>query len=302
MDSLMLYPSPPFHFAHTAYSHGWVVLRPNAWETDTETVRRVEQLSSGAIVALTITGNKEIHRPEIRVTVAGAPLRPAEKTEIAAAVARMFRVREDLSEFYALCRQRGGQWQNITGGLGRLLRSPRVFEDVVKCICTTNIQWGGTKRMVGELVEAFGAPFPGDSTQKAFPTPFAIAAVSPEEFARRVRLGYRAAYVHELARRVASGEMDLESLCDPGLPGGEAKKQLLAIKGIGHYAAATLLMLLGHYDELAIDTVFREFVTRKYFGGTYPGDDAARAIYEAWGRWKFLAYWFDLWQGPDEQL
>lgn len=254
-------------------------------------------------MALSISGNGDINRPEIRVEAAASTiLRRAEKAEIAAAVGSMFRLSEDLSEFYALCRQRGNPWQKITGGLGRLLRSPTVFEDVVKCICTTNIQWGGTKRMVSELVDAFGAPCPEDPTRKAFPTPSDIAEISPEEFARSVRLGYRAAYVHELARQVAAGEIDLESLRNPLLPGGEAKKQLLAIKGIGNYAAATLLMLLGHYDELAIDTVFREFVARKYFGGTYPGDEKARAIYDEWGRWKFLAYWFDLWQGPDEQL
>ena len=25
-------------------------------------------------------------------------------------------------------------------------------------------------------------------------------------------------------------------------------------------------------------------------------DEELRAIYDAWGRWKYLAYWFDLWQ------
>ena len=60
----------------------------------------------------------------------------------------MLRLDEDFAEFHALCKSRGGVWQNINRGVGRLLRSPTVFEDLVKVICTTNVQWGGTKRMV----------------------------------------------------------------------------------------------------------------------------------------------------------
>jgi 3-methyladenine DNA glycosylase/8-oxoguanine DNA glycosylase len=208
----------------------------------------------------------------------------------------MFRTDEDLSPFYALCREKGGLWTRLTGGLGRLLRSPTLFEDVVKTICTTNIQWGGTVRMVAELVNAFGEPYAGDATRRAFPVPAAIAAATLDSFNASVRLGYRGAYVHMLAQQVASGELELETLRDADIPTPELKKELLAIKGVGNYAAATLLMLMGRYDELAIDTEFRAFVAKKYFSGSYPSDQEAQAIYADWGRWKYLAYWFDIWQ------
>lgn len=214
----------------------------------------------------------------------------------------MFRLDEDLDDFYSMCRGRGGQWKKVTAGLGRLLRSPSVFEDVVKIICTTNIQWGGTKKMVAGLVEAYGKPYPGDSGRKAFPLPEAIASVPPDEFAGAVRMGYRAPYVHELAERVATRKLDLEALLDPELPTTELKKRLLAIKGIGPYAAATLLMLLGRYDTLAVDTVCRDFVKKKYLDGRTPADAEIRRIYEGWGEWRFLAYWFDIWLGFHEKL
>ena len=99
-----------------------------------------------------------------------------------------------------------------------------------------------------------------------------------------------------LAQRVATGDLDLEALRSSELPTTELKKRLLAIKGVGNYAAANMLMLLGRYDELAIDTVFRAFVGQKYFGGTYPTDKEAQAIYDEWGEWKYLAYWFDVWE------
>jgi 3-methyladenine DNA glycosylase/8-oxoguanine DNA glycosylase len=71
---------------------------------------------------------------------------------LARAVRHMLRLDEDFSEFYDHCKLKGGTWGEIRIGTGHLLRSPTVFEDLVKVICTTNIQWSGTKRMVRELV------------------------------------------------------------------------------------------------------------------------------------------------------
>lgn len=182
----------------------------------------------------------------------------------------------------------------VAKGQGRLLRSPTVFEDVVKVICTTNTQWGGTKKMVAALVGTYGEPALNAPRHRAFPRAEAIAKVGARKFATSVRLGYRAQYVYELSEKVASGQLNLEALRDLTLPTNELKKRLLVIKGVGGYAAATLLMLLGHYDELPVDTVCRDFVSRRYFNGKPPTDAEIRATYEDWGPWKSLAYWFDL--------
>ncbi len=308
--TLELDAAGPFDFVRTAYSHGWVVLHPNAWDAQRRAVERIHRLSSGEVVRLQVAEGAE---SDVAVTVHAADrLSTAERREVAAAVRRMLRLDEDLSPFHALCAERGGRWAPAARGLGRLLRSPTVFEDVVKTILTTNVQWGGTKRMTRELVEAFGAPWPpsgdasgmvrADAPSRAFPTPEAIARVPPELFARTVGLGYRAPYVHELAARAASGDLDLEGLASSDLPTPELEKELRAIKGVGPYAAATLLMLLGRYDSLAVDSVFRDFVSRKYFDGEGATDAELRAVYEPWGRWKYLAYWFDLWQGLEEEL
>jgi 3-methyladenine DNA glycosylase/8-oxoguanine DNA glycosylase len=301
--ALSIKPTPPFHFGFTAYSHGWVVLAPNAWDEQRHAVQRVQRINSGKVVHLDISGQGSPKEPEIGILVSHADnLSPADCAQIVAAVRHMFRVDEDLSEFYVLCSQQGGRWEKLILGLGRLLRSPTVFEDVIKTILTTNVQWGGTKRMVAEVVHAFGEPYPADPAQHAFPQPEAIADVSLEEFSRRVRLGYRTPYIHELAQRVVSGDLDLEALKEPSLPSSELKKELLAIKGVGNYAAATLLMLLGRYDELAVDTAFRSLVSQKYFAGEKPKDAEAKAVYDAWGRWKYLAYWFDIWESFEEKL
>jgi 3-methyladenine DNA glycosylase/8-oxoguanine DNA glycosylase len=293
---LSISPKPPFSFEYTACSHGWVALAPNHWDPECRALRRVERLSTGKVVSLSLTGTDSVKKPRIDIEIQlRGRLSAKERREIINSVSHMFRVDEDLDEFYVLCTKRGGRWAKVSHGLGRLMRSPTFFEDAVKTICTTNIQWGGTKRMVTELVAACGQTHPDDHALRAFPTPQAIAALTLKKFSRAVNMGYRTPYVHTLATRISSGDLDVTVFTDPDVPTTELRKELLAIKGVGPYAATNLLMLLGRYDELAVDTVFRQFVSRKYFSGKRVSDKKATAIYERWGRWKYLAYWFDIW-------
>jgi 3-methyladenine DNA glycosylase/8-oxoguanine DNA glycosylase len=298
---LTLTPQPPFQFEATAYSHGWAVLAPTRWDAERRVLHRIERLAGGKVVALEITGAGTEAAPLIHIDVESeAPLASAKAEEIRRIVAHMFRLDEDLSGFYALCADRGEPWASAGAGLGRLLRSPTLFEDTVKTIATTNTQWGGTKRMINALVDALGEPLPGDPTRRAFPTPQAMAAAPPELFTQVARFGYRGPYVAELARRVAAGVLDLEGMLHSDKPTAELKKELLAILGIGPYAAATLLMLLGRYDEIAYDTVFRDFVSARYFDGERPPPGVMTAVYDEWGKWRYLAYWLELWlDDPD---
>jgi 3-methyladenine DNA glycosylase/8-oxoguanine DNA glycosylase len=299
---LTLHPTPPFNFEYTAYSHGWVLLLPNHWDKDSGKLRHIERLSSGKVVLLFISGSNSLKKPEITIEINySGSLSKIERKEICNSVSHMFRLDENFQEFYDLCKQRGDQWKKLTRGLGRLLRSPSLFEDVVKTICTTNIQWGGTKRMIEELVSGYGEKFPGNPKLRAFPTPDAIAKVSLNSFSKKVKMGYRTEYVHLLTKQFATGEIGSESFFDPDIPTPELKKKLLEIKGIGNYAAATLLMLLGRYDELPTDTVFRDFVSKKYFNGRKVSDKKALNVYKRWGKWKYLAYWFELWEMYNEE-
>lgn len=301
--TIQLSPPPPFDFGATAYSHGWVVLPPNTWDEKARTIQRVERLGAGKVVLLRISGDGTARKPSVDVSAESpARLTKRERDEITANVSHMLRLDEDFREFYRLAAKRGGHWTGVTSGKGRLLRSSSIFEDVIKVICTTNIQWGGTKKMAGNLVTHYGERYAPQPELRAFPAPEAIAAADRDDFAANVRMGYRAPYVHELAAQVANGKTSLESLRDPEMPTGELKRRLRAIKGVGPYAAATLLMLLGHYDDLAVDTVARGFVSKKYFGGKKISDAEIRAIYDGWGKWKFLAYWYDLWSGFNEKL
>ena len=97
--------------------------------------------------------------------------------------------------------------------------------------------------MTNALVEHLGA---AGSHGRAFPTSAAMAE-APEAFYREVAsAGYRGAYLRSLAAEVAEGRVDLEALAaDRELPDEEVERRLLALPGIGPYAAAHTMMLLG---------------------------------------------------------
>jgi 3-methyladenine DNA glycosylase/8-oxoguanine DNA glycosylase len=295
--------SPPlFDFLGTITSHGWLDLLPNSWNAETKSMRRIEQLSSGNVVVIDLEEAVGGDSSGISVKVESIDLLlDSEIQEVKSKIWDMCRLDEDLSEFYDICSERGEPWQKMTQGLGRMLRSPTFFEDVVKTICTTNVQWGGTKGMVKRLVETYGAPYPNDGNMHAFPSPETIAAAPFDEFHANVRMGYRSDYIHLLSRRIASGEVDLEAMKRSSLPTKELKKELLSIKGVGNYAAANLLMLVGCYDELAIDSIFHTYMSERYFNGEQPSDKEASAIYDDWGKWKYLAYWFEIWEYYNNQ-
>ena len=201
----------------------------------------------------------------------------------------------DFTEFYAAAAQEPKLANVPEQAKGRLLRSATIFEDIVKTILTTNTTWAGTIRMTKGLVKAYGAPLPGDSSRFAFPTPERLAQADMDVLQGTVKLGYRAPYVLELAQRAASGELDVEGWKTAVIPTDELRKQLLALKGVGPYAAAHLLIFLGHYDAIPVDSWAIKLVSTEWFDSQPVTKKDVEAAFEKWGQWQALAYWFWDW-------
>ncbi len=284
-------PHPrPFNFPATVNSHGWVELAPFSWDQDRATLTRPIELDTGTLVELSL---RPWRNSISGVASSARPLTAAERSLLSRATRRMLRLDEDLGAFTRLAAGRSDHTMRLAPGAGRILRCPSLFEDIVCVLCTTNIAWSGTRRMVSRLVEQLGTPLPHDPEKRAFPLPRAVAEAGPEFLRQQVGLGYRSEYVWGFAHKVAQGALDLAVLEASGRPTAELRAELLAIKGIGPYAAATILMLLGRYGHLPIDSAMRSFVGNKYYQGQTPSDEQIQAIYAPWGDWRYLAYWFD---------
>jgi len=287
---LTLAAHPPFSLEAVARSHGWLRLVPFGSDEQSSGLTYVARLASGRVVEMRV----QEANGGVSFEVDGQ-LSQAECDEAARHVTWMLGLEQDFSGFYALARQEPKLAHMAEKAQGRLLRSPTLFEDAVKTILTTNTAWSGTVRMVGALVAQFGDPLPADPARRAFPTPEQLAASDVETLRSTARLGYRSPYVLGLARDVASGALALESLKTSDLPTPELRKRLLAIKGVGAYAAANLLMILGRYDFVPVDSWALKMVSHEWHAGQPVGEAEVQAAFEHWGPWKGLAYWFWNW-------
>ena len=213
--------------------------------------------------------------------------------EIRRAVRRMLRLDEDLSRFHDRCRRRVSHIEAARLRFGRLLRGASLFEDVVKVICTCNVAWRQTVAMVDQIVGHWGVPT-GETGLKGFPTPERLARVRVGTLKRLARVGYRAEFIHDFARSVVCGSLDLSQLEQSNTPSEELYTRLRQIRGVGDYAASHLCMLLGHYDRLAIDTETIRLLTGRHPRRRFT-HALIRAYYQPWQPYAFLAYWYELW-------
>jgi len=276
----------PFNFLSVVNSHGWVQLAPFAFDQEGETLGYVLRLASGRVVNVGIAaadGGVAVHTQ--------GRLTRSNRDELARAASWMFGLDMDFSAFYKATRGEPKLRRAAKLARGRVLRSPTLFEDVVKTILTTNTLWGATKRMTLNLLGSYGEPLPGGEA-RAFPTPERIAAAGPKRLKEKVRLGYRAPYVHELAVRVASGDLDLEALKTSTLPTLDLRK----ISGVGPYASANLLLILGRSDFIPIDSWALKLVSHEWYQGGAIGPQEVEAAFEKWGEFKGLAFWFWDWK------
>jgi len=225
-----------------------------------------------------------------RVEVEGRMLGKPAADDLTASVRRILNLDEDLSEFYALVADDPAlSW--AAAGAGRMLRTPTVFEAAIKTICTTNVAWSATVRMVNALVEQLGEAAPTGA--HAFPTAEAMASV-PETFYREtVRAGYRSAYLHALAAGVVAGTFDVETLgAETDLPDDEVAERLLALPGIGPCGAAHLMMLLGRHSRLVLDSWTRPKYAQ--VNGRQASDATIERRCRRYGSYSGLAFWLYL--------
>jgi len=281
---------PPFNFLSVVNSHGWRQLVPFSYDENNNILFYVLRLSNGRVIKLGLSDGTE------GVIVETEKLDKTERKEVTDAVSWMLGLEMDFARFYAAS---GGEPKLKRAkklALGRVLRSPTLFEDVIKTILTTNTLWVATKNMTLKLVTEFGEPLKEDITKRAFPTPEAIAASSPEFLRERIRVGYRASAIHQLAARVASGTFDLESLKTSDLPTPELRKELLKINGVGPYAAANLLLIMGRTDFIPIDSWALKLVSHEWYDAKPVTPKHVEKHFEDWGEFKGLAFWFWDWK------
>jgi N-glycosylase/DNA lyase len=278
---------PGFDLRATVLSHGWCRLDPFRYDEAAGVLETVVAVSESRALPLRLYPDA----PDLVLEVLGRP-EAATRRRLAAASARMLNLDLDLSGFHDTARGIDPLAWIAETGAGRLLRSPTLFEDLVKLVLTTNCSWAFTTRMVRALVRLAGTPCADG--RRAFPTPVALAALGEARLRDGVRAGYRAPLLAALADRVASGEVDPEGWEHDTRPAAELRRELLELPGVGAYVAENMLRLLGRPCGLALDSWLRATYSRLYHEGRQVTDRTIGRRYARCGGWAGLALWCDL--------
>jgi N-glycosylase/DNA lyase len=281
-------PTPPnFNFRRTIVSHGWYGLLPFSLNSEKYELTRVIDLEPKPPVTIVMSGRKG----HVRITTSRT-LTKSEGAKVIRDARHILRLDDDLQPFYvSIVEDPEFSWIGVQGA-GRMLRSPTVFEDLVKMICTTNCSWALTVKMVTGIVENLGRE--SDDGRKSFPAAEVMAGMPLKFFVDEVRAGYRAPYLKELADRVARKELDVEQWLTSPLSTAELIKELKGVKGVGNYAAENLLKLLGRYDGLALDSWTRARFFEIRNKGRKANDKKIERYYSRFNEWRGLALWCDV--------
>jgi len=272
-------PPADYLLRRDACSYGYFLLAPNVWDPQRGTMTRTLDPGEGP-ATLTIAQDQS---PGATLRIAADRAMTArERADAKRQVARMLRLDDDsVRRFHSLDRR----WRR--SGRGRLFRSPTLFEDVLKTVTSCNVTWPSTVFMNRRLCEV---------VNPAFPSPSQLARRRPQTLRARCRVGYRDKRMIELARLFASGDVDVERLEDAATSDDDVMSALLSLPGVGPYAAANVLQLLGRYSRLPVDSeTIRHAKTALGFSGSESTiRKRVEAHYARFGDQRFRSYWFEL--------
>lgn len=220
----------------------------------------------GQIALLKVVAGGTTDAPTLDVYQAGGGL----DTDLALErLRRILDVNADHRPFYDFARGDPALWRVIKPleGLPNV-RAASLFEGLVQTIIEQQISWTGAQRAQRWLVKwANNRIWRAGVDYYAFPTPEQIAVATVADLTPLKITFKRMALLIDVARRVVSGQLDLEGLGQ--VSPESAYRTLLAVKGIGHWTAVVALdRAFGHHFGVAhTDVVLQIAVNRYFFGG-----------------------------------
>lgn len=145
----------------------------------------------------------------------------------------------------------------------RVLNQPP-WETLCSFIISQNNNIKRIKGIIARLCESFGEKIDGGYT---FPSAECLSKLTVEDLSP-LRSGFRAKYIIDAAQKVANGEVKLETLKNS--PYGEAKNELMKIKGVGPKVADCALLFSHRHIEALPKDVWIKRALQQLFGGDLP--------------------------------
>ena len=164
-------------------------------------------------------------------------------------------IRESIGKIHPVLKEAS----SYAPGIRILQQEP--WEALCTFIISQNNNIKRIKGIVDRLCVSFGNKI-GDTDFYTFPKPENLAKQNPDDLAP-LRAGFRNKYIVDAAKKVASGEVDLEKCRN--VPYDEARAELCKIKGVGNKVAdCTLLFGMHRIEAFPIDVWMRRAMEKLF--------------------------------------
>ncbi len=149
-------------------------------------------------------------------------------------------------------------------GKGIRILKQQPWEALCSFIISQNNNIPRIKGIIERLCQSFGEKL---SNGYSFPSAHVIAKLTTEDLAP-IKSGFRSKYILDAARKVSSGEIDLNTISK--LSSDRAREELTKIYGVGEKVAdCTLLFGMGHINVCPKDVWIKRALT-VLFDGDFP--------------------------------
>lgn len=175
-------------------------------------------------------------------------------------VTEYFDLDRDYSEIERVISADGYVAEAMKSCKGIRILKQKPFEALISFIISQNNNVPRIKNIIEALCSTFGEELSDGIF--SFPEPDRLAALGQEELAS-LRCGYRARYIIEAAKKVASGELDLEAAAKADEE--KCMSMLKSITGVGDKVAACVMLFgLGRLDSFPLDVWMKRVVRTLY--------------------------------------
>jgi len=281
MQEFIIKTNQNFSFQSTIYSHGWSDLLPFKIDLERKSLNYSLEISPTTFTLIKSTSDSNNN------LIIRADSNSKFKDSITTNVKRIFRLDEDFKEFYEIADQHSDYKWIVAKCAGRMLRSPSIWEDIIKMLCTTNCTWRLTQIMTENLFNILG-------NSKSFPSAPKIAETDEQFLRDKIKMGYRAPYLLQFSQDVVSGKLNIKEFESWEGDSISLYKDIRKIKGFGDYAVSSIMKLLGRYDFMGFDSWNRKQFYNKHKKGKACSDEQITKYYKKFGKWAGLFFWLDV--------
>ena len=299
-ESVRIKVNTPFALKPTVLSHGWHECAPMSWSEGGRCLQIIDREGTDVYRVSVTESRRTAKTVTLCVTVEGPDPTAALVQRITEDVRCSLSLRDDLRGFFDLCEEHEPLHVIPKIGAGRAIRSRSMTENIVKALCSTNVNWTQAVKMVNRIAQ-LGPHYDHFRNLNAWPTPREILRAGEKYLLEVCRVGYRAESILALCRDVCEGRFDPDELDrrarKDDVDSDELLDQLRSVRGIGPSSAHYLLSFMGRHDRMSIDSATIAYMARAHFKGKKPTNRQIEKRYARFGRWKNKVWWFEQWLG-----